>query len=111
MSKSRKIVEKPTLTALYRTYKGICQITGKKIRKKDAAIEHILPKSKGGSDDWTNVVLVSKECLGQANVFTGTGPMTGKTIVAARMRDAFSFDELKVAERRFGGFQFRPKKP
>lgn len=52
---------KPTNSAIYFRDGGICQYTGKKIDRKNATKDHIIPKSRGGSDDWTNVVLASKE--------------------------------------------------
>lgn len=40
---------------------GICQYTGKKLSKNDASVDHIQPRSRGGRDVWTNVVITSKE--------------------------------------------------
>ena len=40
---------------------GIDQYTGKPLDKKDATMDHVIPKSRGGSNDWTNLVLTSRE--------------------------------------------------
>lgn len=52
---------KPSKDAIYTRDGGIDQYTGKPLDKKFATIDHILPKSRGGSDDWTNLALTSKE--------------------------------------------------
>jgi 5-methylcytosine-specific restriction endonuclease McrA len=38
-----------------------CQYTGKRISSKDATVDHIIPKSKGGKNSWTNVVACTKD--------------------------------------------------
>lgn len=38
-----------------------CQYTGKKLKKDEGNIDHVIPKSKGGRTDWNNLVLASKE--------------------------------------------------
>lgn len=38
-----------------------CQYTGKKLSKKQATIDHILPKNKNGKDEWTNLVCCDKD--------------------------------------------------
>jgi HNH endonuclease len=37
----------------------ICQYTGKKLSHKEATVDHILPKSRGGSFSWDNCVASS----------------------------------------------------
>lgn len=37
----------------------ICQYTGKKLSTKDATVDHILPKSRGGALSWDNCVASS----------------------------------------------------
>ena len=39
---------------------GRCQYTGRKLSKDEASIDHVVPRSKGGKDVWTNVALTSK---------------------------------------------------
>jgi 5-methylcytosine-specific restriction endonuclease McrA len=38
-----------------------CQYTGEKVDRKDADIDHIIPKSKGGTSSWDNLVYTSKK--------------------------------------------------
>jgi len=38
-----------------------CQYSGKKVKLDDADIDHIIPKSKGGTSTWENMVVCSKE--------------------------------------------------
>lgn len=52
---------KPSKEAVYLRDHGRCQYTGRLLDRKNSTIDHVLPKSRGGSDDWTNVALCSKE--------------------------------------------------
>jgi 5-methylcytosine-specific restriction endonuclease McrA len=52
---------KPSKEAIYIRDGGKCQYTGKHLDKKEATIDHVLPKSRGGSDRWENLALTSKE--------------------------------------------------
>ena len=54
--------QKPTVKYMYKRYRGVCQICGEKKPVGDMSIEHILPKSKHGSDDDFNVTLTCKPC-------------------------------------------------
>jgi 5-methylcytosine-specific restriction endonuclease McrA len=38
-----------------------CQYTGKKLKPGEGNIDHIIPKSRGGSTDWSNCVLACKK--------------------------------------------------
>jgi 5-methylcytosine-specific restriction endonuclease McrA len=38
-----------------------CQVTGEKVSRKNANIEHLIPKSKGGKTNFTNTYLVRKD--------------------------------------------------
>jgi 5-methylcytosine-specific restriction endonuclease McrA len=53
---------KPNLRYLYKRYKGRCQICGDKFDMKDMTIEHIYPKSKGGTKESYNVTLTCQTC-------------------------------------------------
>jgi 5-methylcytosine-specific restriction endonuclease McrA len=37
-----------------------CQYTGKKLTRKEANIDHVVPRSRGGRDTWENLVTSSK---------------------------------------------------
>ena len=52
---------KPSKDAIYNRDKGTCQYTGKKIDRHHATVDHVVPRSRGGEDSWTNLVLCSKE--------------------------------------------------
>jgi 5-methylcytosine-specific restriction endonuclease McrA len=52
---------KPSKDAIYNRDKGTCQYTGKKIDRNHATVDHIVPRSRGGEDSWTNLVLCSKD--------------------------------------------------
>ena len=43
--------------AIYRAYKGQCFFTGRPVSEEDMAIDHLIPKSKGGEDSLENFVL------------------------------------------------------
>ena len=38
-----------------------CQYTGRKLKKEEISIDHVLPRSKGGDNSWGNMVVTSKE--------------------------------------------------
>jgi hypothetical protein len=38
-----------------------CQYTGKKLKKEEISIDHVVPKSRGGDNSWKNLVVTSKE--------------------------------------------------
>lgn len=46
--------------AIYGAFEGKCFYTGQPIEKKKMAIDHVLPKNKGGEDNVYNYVLTSK---------------------------------------------------
>jgi 5-methylcytosine-specific restriction endonuclease McrA len=56
---------KPSKEAIFIRDGGKCQYTGKTLDKKEATIDHVLPKSRGGNDDWTNLALTSKSLNGK----------------------------------------------
>ena len=53
---------KPNLRYLYKRYRGRCQICGDKFDMKKMTIEHIYPKSKGGTNESHNVTLTCQPC-------------------------------------------------
>ena len=41
---------------------GHCQYCEKKITLSDATVDHVVPKSKGGTNNWENVTLSCSKC-------------------------------------------------
>ena len=41
---------------------GCCQYCKKEIRLSEATVDHVLPKSKGGQNNWENVALACAKC-------------------------------------------------
>lgn len=39
----------------------ICQYTGKPVKKSEADIDHVIPRSRGGRNTWDNMVVCMKE--------------------------------------------------
>jgi hypothetical protein len=52
---------KPSKEAIWIRDDGIDQYTGKRLKREDATIDHILPQSKGGRDTWENLVTCHKK--------------------------------------------------
>lgn len=40
---------------------GMCQYTGRKLPRAALNVDHIIPRSRGGRDEWTNMVLADKK--------------------------------------------------
>lgn len=38
-----------------------CQYSGKVLSREEMSVDHVLPRSRGGKDEWTNLVLADKE--------------------------------------------------
>lgn len=38
-----------------------CQVTGEKLPKEQLNLDHVIPKSRGGTDDWENLVTCRKD--------------------------------------------------
>ena len=52
---------KPSKDGIWNRDQGICQYTGKKLSKDQSTIDHVIPRSKGGGDTWTNMVVCEKD--------------------------------------------------
>lgn len=64
ISRSKKIIFKklrPSIQNLYDLYGGRCVWTNEVISKNQASKEHLKPRSHGGDDSFSNVVLASKK--------------------------------------------------
>ena len=55
----RVLIHRPKFgfRALWERDGGRCQYSGRKLQPAEANIDHILPRSRGGQDDWSNCVL------------------------------------------------------
>lgn len=51
---------KPTASAIRKRDGNVCQYTGKPLNKDNFSLDHIIPRSKGGKDSWTNLVAADK---------------------------------------------------
>ncbi len=60
--KRRTPLVKFTRQSLYARDKGKCQYCGKPFDPKDLTYDHVIPRSKGGQTDWTNVVICCIAC-------------------------------------------------
>lgn len=52
---------KPSKEAIWIRDGGVDQYTGKKLRREDATIDHVIPQSRGGRDEWNNLVSTHKK--------------------------------------------------
>jgi 5-methylcytosine-specific restriction endonuclease McrA len=49
------------LAFLWKNQKGLCALTGRRLNKKNAQLDHIVAKARGGLDEKTNLRWVCKE--------------------------------------------------
>lgn len=61
LKKSKRNVP-PTKKNIYNRDKGKCVYCGCRLNLKNATIDHIVPKSRGGIHEWMNVALSCLEC-------------------------------------------------
>lgn len=54
-------VLRPTKQGIRARDKDICQLSGRKLKKSEGNIDHILARSKGGKETWTNLIYVDKD--------------------------------------------------
>lgn len=51
----------PSKRAVFLRDNGQDQYTGLPVSEREASLDHVVPRSRGGGGDWTNVVLASKQ--------------------------------------------------
>ena len=51
---------KPSKQGVWERDKGIDQYSGHALKRDEASLDHVIPKSRGGANSWDNVVLTSK---------------------------------------------------
>ena len=61
LDKFRRI-PRPSKRNLWHRDSGTCQYCSKKISINDCTIDHVIPKSKGGKHEWSNIVLSCGPC-------------------------------------------------
>lgn len=54
--------KKPTKTGIYYRDNGKCGYCDITLSKAEATVDHIIPRSKGGQDEWINLVLSCRKC-------------------------------------------------
>ena len=52
---------KPSKDAIWIRDGGIDQYTGRKLKREEATIDHVIPQSRGGQHTWENLALTAKE--------------------------------------------------
>ena len=58
----KKYKKTPTKQGIWERDGGIDQYTGKNLKKEDASMDHVVPKSRGGNpNSWENVVLCHRD--------------------------------------------------
>jgi 5-methylcytosine-specific restriction endonuclease McrA len=60
--KRRTLPIKFNRQSLYARDKGRCQYCGNPFAPKDLTYDHVIPRSKGGQTEWTNVVICCPAC-------------------------------------------------
>lgn len=50
-----------SLRAIWERDRGLCQYTGRQLKPGEGNIDHVLPRSRGGTTTWTNCVLADAE--------------------------------------------------
>lgn len=55
-------MKKEQRAAVYNKYDGRCAYCGKEIEYKDMQVDHVLPKSRGGTDDMDNLLPTCRRC-------------------------------------------------
>lgn len=58
----RIIIPKTTKEKVYENGNGVCAICGKPIERNDFTIDHIIPLSRGGSNDLENLQIACHDC-------------------------------------------------
>lgn len=59
--KMPKKTKRLTKAAIYERDGGKCQYSGRHLTRKEATIDHVMPKSRGGKDSWENWALAAPE--------------------------------------------------
>lgn len=95
---AKRINSTPALNLrnLYIRDNGICAYSGKPITESESSIDHVIPRSKGGRDEWANVVL----CSYILNQLKSDSLPTGKWVPKIRPYTPTHWDLLKNIRKR-----------
>ena len=52
---------KPSNDSIFQRDNNTCQVTGQQLPKEMLNVDHVVPKSRGGSDEWENLVTIRKD--------------------------------------------------
>ena len=55
-------LRRPNRKNLYARDRGCCQYCGKPLSYDKSTVDHIIPRSRGGNDNWENIVLSCAPC-------------------------------------------------
>jgi hypothetical protein len=53
--------DKPSNDSIFQRDNNTCQVTGQQLPKEMLNVDHVIPRSRGGSDDWDNKVTIRKD--------------------------------------------------
>ena len=60
-----RIQRKARLRILWEEQHGLCWYCKQYVPSRDSSLDHVVPQSKGGSDDWGNLVMACRPCNGK----------------------------------------------
>lgn len=90
----------PSRKNIFKRDKYTCQYCGIDLCDKTATVDHITPKSKGGSTSWTNLVTACKDC----NLYKGNRtPKEAKMELKSKPKEpshGFIFEEILIRFRK-----------
>lgn len=52
---------KLTASAVWERDGGVCQYTGEKVTRQTGNLDHVVPRDRGGKDEWGNLVVAKKD--------------------------------------------------
>jgi 5-methylcytosine-specific restriction endonuclease McrA len=52
---------KPSNDSIFQRDNNTCQVTGQQLPKDMLNVDHVIPRSRGGSDEWDNLVTIRKD--------------------------------------------------